>query len=269
MFYEQKMKAYEQMINIIINNKSYNIPQSCETISIKQFQIVAKWNEYLKNIDSIPQKQIQKESLIFIKEICRVECSVARKTKVTQRVEFIKNYTAYINSIIALYSQNIKPQKYITWRGEKLRFPKNEISFEGQKMPMAKLSAIEFCEASDLYMCDNVKYATLIMAILCRQKKQKYDEIDIIKRAKKMYGIPLSALLYLYAQINETHAYLKEIYPLCYQKPIDNNKISKTKFTWSDIIMAVAEYRPLEIKKIEQIHAYELLRVFNGKLKSI
>ena len=69
------------------------------------------------------------------------------------------------------------------WNGIRMLLPAPAVDPDGSVVPLAHTTAVELCEATDLYLCDKWRYAPLVVAILCRPEGEPYREQTCRHRA--------------------------------------------------------------------------------------
>ena len=156
------------------------------------------------------------------------------------------------------------------WAGERLFFPKEMRGFEGRKIPMAYLSAEEFCEATDLYIEDKWSYGPLIVAALCRPEGERYDERKAGRRAGRMRKLPMGIVLRLYAMLEETHRGMREKYPLCYASALRGGQDGHGReeaTRWTDMMMWAGHHMPGETERTKRMNAYDFVALVHSRIK--
>ena len=154
--------------------------------------------------------------------------------------------------------------------GERLSFPEEIRGFEGETIPMADLSAEEFCEATDLYLDDKWSYAPLIAAVLCRPEGERYEEKKALGRAERLRRMPMGIVLRLYATLEKTHRRMKEKYPLCYASPLSDGRHGDTgreATRWSDLMMWAGHHIPGETQRVKRMNAYDFMALVHSRIK--
>lgn len=153
---------------------------------------------------------------------------------------------------------------------ERLSFPEEIRGFEGETIPMANLSAEEFCEATDLYLEDKWSYAPLIAAVLCRPEEERYDERKTLERAERLRRMPMGIVLRLYATLEKTHRRMKEKYPLCYASPLSdgrNGNGGREATRWNDLMMWAGHHLPGETQRVKRMNAYDFMALVHSRIK--
>ena len=161
-------------------------------------------------------------------------------------------------------------KRAFVWAGERLFFPKEARGFEGKTIPMACLSAEEFCEATDLYIEDKWSYAPLIVAALCRPEGERYDERKACARAGRMRKIPMGIVLRLYAMLERTHREMKEKYPRCYASASGGGQGGDGRgeaARWTDMMMWTGNHIPGEVDRTKRMNAYDFVALAHSKIK--
>lgn len=109
---------------------------------------------------------------------------------------FVERYLAHfiVSMIFEPLFEPQYPESFI-WDGQELFVPQSGEDIAGVEMPLSGLSAEEFCGASDLYVADKVRFASLIVASLCRGRGESYSVQHSRKRAAGMAELPMSIVL--------------------------------------------------------------------------
>lgn len=159
----------------------------------------------------------------------------------------------------------INPYRF-DWRGEQLCMPETLSNFEGEPMPLAEVSALELCEATDLYHADRWRYAPLIAAILCRPPAEEYDEKKVRERAEGMKTLPVTVIQALYDRLQEAHRVLKMHYPLGYQKLA--TKRTADPMTWKELLLWAGHFDLLEVERMQRLNGYDFLAWVHSRIKA-
>lgn len=254
------------MIDIIINNRIYHCPQSDSELTTGQFAKIASiFGENDKNL----------ENKLLLEYLCGVEREIVDNTDPQDIDDLVNDLLADI--IIGALSNNTKSElksgEICFHNGMELKMPENEPDLAGENMPLRNISALQFCEASDLFILDRNFYAATIVAILTVPQKQIYSDQRVKFVAEKIADIPLDTTKYILNELRKTHKYFKKICPYCYRnESVGTKKNYATEgvnLTWNDLLLFTANYIPSEIKHIEKMNCYEFMRIANSKLKII
>lgn len=151
--------------------------------------------------------------------------------------------------------------------GERLVIPATGTDALGNAVPLERITAKEFCDASDITATGDLTLAPLLLAVLCRPDGEPYDEEGAKTRARKMGDVPMSIYLEVYTRLMEMHAYLRGEFPKLYGSDKGGDKSSDDPYTWSDKLLFVADDKPSELPYTEGLNAYEFVRILDAKLK--
>lgn len=149
--------------------------------------------------------------------------------------------------------------------GELLWIPESGTDVMGDQIPFAEITAKEFCDASDISSTGDLRLASTLLAVLCHPKGQTYN-IDTAKnRATHLNNLPMSIYLEVYTRLLAMHDYLRNEHPKLYGSSGEQN--TDEIDSWADKILYVANDRPSELPCVENMNAYEFVRILNAKLK--
>lgn len=220
-------------------------------------------------------------------ELCRIPRHIASHTQSQERLIFARRilyklgnpagYTTDQNQADhtdILSGQTAHPPRF-HWHGEWLRYPETDRDINGEPMPMYRITAGEFCEATDLYLAGAWDYAPLITAILCRPAGERYDEQRARHRAETMQRLPLTVIRHLFRLLNQTHRYLQQMFPCCYtlSRLASGTKQPGRKLkctlptTWNDMLFEAAGYLPSEITTTREMPLYPFMQLLHAKCK--
>lgn len=154
--------------------------------------------------------------------------------------------------------------------------PITGIDIHGDPLPMYKITAEIFCEASDLYRTDAWKYAPWMMALLDSSHHYR-SEKRLRQKAKQLQSISAPSVIELFNILQQTHSTLKKLFPCCYASPL--NKLSsqnklQSRYTpishpisWNDMLHFAAGYTPSELEIVRQMPLYSFMQLLNAKCK--
>ena len=242
------------MLHIVINKQRYPLPASWQELDLQQARC-------LIHIASHTQPQ---ERLIFARRVLYKLGSPAGYTTDQNQADHTD----------ILSGQTAHPPRF-HWHGEWLRYPETDRDINGEPMPMYRITAGEFCEATDLYLAGAWDYAPLITAILCRPAGERYDEQRARHRAETMQRLPLTVIRHLFRLLNQTHRYLQQMFPCCYtlSKLASGTKQPGRKLkctlptTWNDMLFEAAGYLPSEITTTREMPLYPFMQLLHAKCK--
>ena len=154
------------------------------------------------------------------------------------------------------------------WNGLRMLFPAPAVDPDGSVVPLAHTTAVELCEATDLYLCDKWRYAPLVVAILCRPEGEPYREQTCRHRAWSMKKLPMDIVLRLYDMLRQAHRYLKRNYPLCYETPRTNGeKTGREGPTWNELLLWAGHFRIDEIEPVRRMNCHDFMDLVQSRIK--
>ena len=278
------------MLHIVINKQRYPLPASWQELDLQQARCLIRCSQLLNTShpdrsDNCPEKD--KVTISLLVELCRIPRHIASHTQPQERLIFARRilyklgnpagYTTDQNQADhtdILSGQTAHPPRF-HWHGEWLRYPETDRDINGEPMPMYRITAGEFCEATDLYLAGAWDYAPLITAILCRPAGERYDEQRARHRAETMQRLPLTVIRHLFRLLNPTHRYLQQMFPCCYtlSRLASGTKQPGRKLkctlptTWNDMLFEAAGYLPSEITTTREMPLYPFMQLLHAKCK--
>jgi len=138
--------------------------------------------------------------------------------------------------------------------------PVSDTDITGAVVPCAEITALEFCEASDLHQA-GYRYAGNIVSILCHKTGEKYDEKICKERGK--WDIKMPIVFEVLQKLTSVHEYAKKLYPNIY-KAGKGKASAINNFGWMGKILWLGGVENKE--KIEQMNVYEFIRLLSFKL---
>ena len=175
--------------------------------------------------------------------------------------------TLFVFSLLAAPLYHSEGIEAFNTNGERLVIPATGTDALGNAVPLERITAKEFCDASDITATGDLTLAPLLLAVLCRPDGEPYDEEGAKTRARKMGDVPMSIYLEVYTRLMEMHAYLRGEFPKLYGSDKGGDKSSDDPYTWSDKLLFVADDKPSELPYAEGLNAYEFVRILDAKLK--
>ncbi|HJB84699.1 MAG TPA: hypothetical protein IAA13_04230 [Candidatus Alistipes merdigallinarum] len=153
---------------------------------------------------------------------------------------------------------------------EMIYFPESGQTFDGATIPLCDVSAVQWCEAADLYLTDKWEYAPLIVAVLCKGEEAGYIERVVKRRAEWMKELYMSTIFSLFLTLNRAHRKMKDLYPECYTKKsaafysFQNSPV----FSWNELLLWAGHFRADEIEQLRSMNCYDFMALVNGRIKS-
>lgn len=145
--------------------------------------------------------------------------------------------------------------------------PKSGMDISGEPTPLSTLTAIEFCQLSDLAAGGNLSMAPLAVAIACRRKGEPYDEAAAQARAARFGDLPASLYWELWSLVSAAHQYLKTAFPACYGKGGDGNEAVAESGAWCNTLVSMAADRPSELAQLQRMNAYDFMHLLSENIK--
>ena len=105
----------------------------------------------------------------------------------------------------SIWAQTVNPLQKPHWHP-----PITGIDIHGDPLPMYKITAEIFCEASDLYRTDAWEYAPWMMALLDSSHHSR-SEKRLRQKAKQLQSISASSIIELFNLLQQTHSTLKKL----------------------------------------------------------
>ena len=166
-------------------------------------------------------------------------------------------------------------ENYFVWGGKRFWFPRPENDMNGRPRALGRTTALEFCEATDLCMAGMKTYGPLIVAVLCRPAGEQYRERAALRRAAEMRTLPAEVIGKVSGMLAEAHAYMKEQFPACYAgggsklRSLEPKEPERGRqMAWGEFLLAVAGYKPTEVKAAERMNCYDFMRLADCCIRS-
>lgn len=292
------------MIVISINNIDYRIFQDWSEITVSKARQLAEickeipselneiYKQQSKGKDSdkdqiaLHEKSLSKKDLLNFQTIV-LEClsDIPRKViKATYKGDVSDIYNNFLVPFVfgcLYFPVNVKLEvNEFTICGETYYAPDNK-ELMGVLRHFFEEDAAVFCDASDVDMScrkSGNKYAMaeLIIAIVFREKKDKYNEKTAMYRAEKYKDIVTmdvyNAAIFHLSKVNST---LKQLFPNLYQKgDMKSSHASERSglndFGWLNSIMTVAEMGVLNqnnltpLESVRQTNLYDFMTILSN-----
>ena len=204
-------------MKIIIQEKEYNLKTEWKEITLldadklKRLEVPTTLDAIYKSKDkeehnelykALTSKELVKEHPKFFGEVMKVlsdiPSEIVDQVHFEDRTMFYHDYLEQIfldinfNAPTSYEYQEIAKFKH---KGVTYYMPESLRIFE-QKIPMYKEKAIGFSEAADITLAlegmEGAGGIAQLCAVLCREKKQDYDEDEAIKRAELFEDLPMN-----------------------------------------------------------------------------
>lgn len=153
---------------------------------------------------------------------------------------------------------------------ESLCLPVSGRTFEGASIPLCDVSAVQWCEAADLYLTDKWEYAPVIAAVLCKGEEPGYIERIVKRRAESLRDLSMGTILILFNALNEAHRKMMDLYPECYTKKssIPCSFENTLPYSWNDLLLWTGHFRADEIEHVRSMNCYDFMALVSGRIKS-
>ena len=136
-----------------------------------------------------------------------------------------------------------------------------------KRQPLSGVTAIEFCQLSDIICAENIALAPLAVAIVCRRKSERYDEELAQNRAALFGSLPASVYWELWAQTSGAHQYLKAAFPNCYGTGGGDSSGKAEPAVWCDTLVAMSTDKPSELEHLQRMNAYDFVHLLSENIK--
>ena len=153
---------------------------------------------------------------------------------------------------------------------ERLCFPEYEVDYDENIVPLCNLSAVQWCEATDLYLADKWKFAPVIAALLCSGDEKVYDEDRVKRRVEPLKQLDMECVLALLGALNDAHRKMKELYPACYVGKSGLSAASKNteKSSWNELLLWTGHFRADEIERLRLLNCYDFMALVNARIRA-
>ena len=155
--------------------------------------------------------------------------------------------------------------------------PATGTDINGAPLPLHKITAEAFCEASDLYRTDAWGYAPWILALLDSKSSHTVpSEKKLKQKAQQLQTLSAISALNIFDLLQQTHATLKKLFPCCYASPLNSpsqtslqSAFSQTSYpvSWVDMLHFAAGYIPSELDTVRRMPLYAFMQLLNAKCK--
>lgn len=158
----------------------------------------------------------------------------------------------------------------------KYHFPVCGTDITGAPTPLSGLTAAEFCQLSDIIGMQNMTLAPLAVALVCRPRREPYNELRAQRRAREFKWLPASIYWELWASVAAAHSYLQEAFPECYAKrsakprceaPEEEAAAQSSPPAWSETLFSLALDKPSELEYLEHMNCYDFMRLLAANIR--
>ncbi len=210
------------MIDIYINNQRWHCPTQWKEVSLGQamrletlidaapaeirghFATAFDPSAEESGLDATENQPLQEFYARTLAILGNIPEEICLRTVPEQVAEFVDHYLSLF--VVSLIFEPVFEPEHpdgFEWRGERLLLPRSGVDVAGKELPCAGLSAEEFCNASELYTADRIRYAAAIIATLCRPEGEAYDEQCALRRAQGMEMLDMQTVLEVFFCLQE------------------------------------------------------------------
>jgi hypothetical protein len=229
------------MIQVQILDKSYNLLNTWEDITLERFQrlcalkIPDKYGEYLKAcfsekdgvyekaLSTLSKKDLLKTFPEYFGEVILILSDIPKETiNKLHRILREQLYETYLYPLVVstlvgipLQSQDGKLDRIprlnsdgFEFEGEKYLFPKSLV-YGSIDVPMFNETILTFSEASDIEVAlsewgeKGIDSVAQMIAVYCRKEGERYDPESVLERIPKFKNLPMSIIWEVFFYITE------------------------------------------------------------------
>lgn len=291
------------MTTLQINGQTYFCPCDWSELKWSQFIALKRFDPCAETLSRIKNNNLQKtnaskeneqlhEDTCVEKEaellslFCGIDPDIALRIDPADRKRFvaclIRRFITPLRKVLSPNESNVCdndtliPDSMVSegyefrCGDESLHLPKSERTFEGASLPLCDVSAVQWCEATDLYLVDKWEYAPLIAAVLCKGDESGYIERIVKGRAELMRDLYMDIIAALFVALNETHRKMTDLYPECYTKKSNTSCPSEntSDFSWNELLLWAGHFKADEIERVRSMNCYDFMALVNGRIKS-
>lgn len=173
----------------------------------------------------------------------------------------------FVTGVLGIVNYPVRGITSFRHKGRRYYLPKSGADISGELTPLSGLSAIEFCQLSDIVCAENIALAPLAVAIVCRRKRERYDEDQAQKRAALFGCLPASVYWELWALASGAHQYLKAAFPNCYGTGGGEAAEKAEPAVWSDTLVSMSIDKPSELMHLQRMNAYDFVHLLSENIK--
>lgn len=245
------------MNNIIINSNSYKIPD----ISDLPIKLVIKLYEIYKAPGDRDKEQSEPDYQQLFKNIFPEVCGETANAE-----DFIISYSAYIAGEISCALNTQLFTENCNLKAEGLELIPVKYGYDGNEVYLADVSAENFCDATDLFISNKLKYAPVIVALL--SSNERITGRELLSKISEAGEKPFSVALSVFALLQAAHKQMREAYPYCYKSERQDHIASPAgTATWNDILIMTAGGVSSEIEALRKMKIYDFMDILNCKTK--
>lgn len=254
------------MIKVKVKDKSYQVKSEWTDITIKDAGNILMLERSQRLTDFFSGKDIDlsveergKELPKFAGELLalcsNIPSEVIDMMHPTLRIEVCNESCAkFISGLITMSATGLKLDliKSFTHEGKQYVLP-SWAELDGVKTPFIDLDALTFAEMADLQNAligitipnEFSRYASLLVAVSCRDISKKYSESEIIKEAKGLLNLPMNLFFEVFFStvVELTTYYQCTLHNLQEKVREQMQEVSESLFTRSlDRVLRVIRY---------------------------
>lgn len=173
----------------------------------------------------------------------------------------------FIIGVLGIVDYPVRGITSFRYKGRRYYLPKSGTDISGELTPLSGVTAIEFCQLSDIVCAENIALAPLAVAIVCRRKSERYDEELAQNRAALFGSLPASVYWELWAQTSGAHQYLKAAFPNCYGTGGGDSSGKAEPAVWCDTLVAMSTDKPSELEHLQRMNAYDFVHLLSENIK--
>lgn len=267
----QKTYPHERLKLIlrIVQTLEENSPQSANNAAHRQTNSPTLHPQTSQRITSLINKSREIVQKLFLHHIWRLwgERRIAKQTQ-TPRIPNHKTHPT--KKVCKQIIQTLRKRHH--WHP-----PATGTDINGAPLPLHKITAEAFCEASDLYRTDAWGYAPWILALLDSKFSHTVpSEKKLKQKAQQLQTLSAISALNIFDLLQQTHATLKKLFPCCYASPLNSpsqtslqSAFSQTSYpvSWVDMLHFAAGYIPSELDTVRRMPLYAFMQLLNAKCK--
>lgn len=202
------------MMNIVINNNGYTVPTAWDEIGLdvaielqklvreapcrvrEYFASQCEPSAHEPTIDAGHDAQLLDLLVNIVALMSDVPREELRQTDPYQIADLVTRYLSPF-AVSVIFEPVFVPSgmERFEWNGELLTLPRSEMDIEQAVMPFADVTAEQLCQATDLHVAGSLRYAAMIVAVLCRQADEPFSMSRARRRAAGMQKLPMSIVL--------------------------------------------------------------------------
>lgn len=261
-----------ELILRIMQTLEENSPQSANNAAHRQANAPTSHPQTCQHITSLVNRSREIVQKLFLYHIRRLWGK--RRTPKQQQLPRLPNLS---NRKTHLTRKACKQTIQTLLKRHHWHQPATGVDINGAPLPLHKITAEAFCEASDLYRTDAWEYAPWILALLdSKSSHTLLSEKRLKQKVQQFQTLSAISALNIFDLLQQTHATLKKLFPCCYASPL--NSPSQTSLqsvftqtshpvSWVDMLHFAAEYIPSELDTVRRMPLYAFMQLLNAKCK--